>query len=101
MLPIGNPILMGLLAAYCAMASPVNTQPDQVQAVIDALKAQLKADNITDASAVVNEAEASLWANGVLNDEVFAKLQREIQVSKLTHLLMFVIKLRRGGLNLA
>lgn len=82
MLPNGNPILMALLAAYCALASPVNTRPDQVQAVINALKAQLKADNVTDASNIVNEAEASLWVNGVLNDEIVAKLEQEIQVSK-------------------
>lgn len=81
-----SPLIVALLAAYCALASPVNTQPNQVQAVIDALKAQLKAqlkaNNITDISAAVDEAEASLWANGVLNDEIFAMLGQEIQVSK-------------------
>lgn len=56
MLPKGNPILTALLTAYCALASRVNSQPDRVQAVINALKAQLKADNITDAPAVVDEA---------------------------------------------
>lgn len=60
MIPNVNPILMALLAAYYALASPVDTQPDQVQAVIDSLKAQLKADNINDVSAVVDEAEVSL-----------------------------------------
>lgn len=84
MIPNGNPILMALLAAYCALASPINTQPDQVQAVIDSLKAQLKADNINDVRSLVNETEASLWANGVLNDDIVAKLEHEIQVSKRT-----------------
>lgn len=84
MIPNVNPILMALLAAYCALASPVNTQPDQVQAVIDSLKAQLKANNINDVSAVVNEAEASLWTKGVLNYEIVAKLEHEIQVRKRT-----------------
>lgn len=91
MIPNVNPILMALLVAYCALASPVNTQPDQVQAVIDSLKAQLKADNINDVSAVVDEAEASLWSNGFLNYEIVAKLEHEIQVRKRTR-----FKLRGG-----
>ncbi|KAG6354549.1 hypothetical protein INS49_004566 [Diaporthe citri] len=49
-----------------------------VQAVVDALKAQLEADNVTDASAAVDEAEAFLRANEVLNDEIMAKLGQEI-----------------------
>lgn len=83
MLPNGEPVLMALLVAYCAMASPVNTRPGAVQAVIDAIKAQLKADNISHASTLVNEAEASLWADGVLNDDIVAKLEQEIQVSRM------------------
>lgn len=78
----GNPILMALLAAYYALASPVNTQPDQVQAVINSLKAQLKADNINDVPSVFNEAETSLWDNGILNDEIVAKFEQEIQAGK-------------------
>lgn len=71
-------IMMALLAAYCALASPVKTHSAQVQGAIEALKAQLKADNITDASDMVNEAEASLWADGVVKDEIIAKLELEI-----------------------
>lgn len=82
MLPNGKPVLMALLVAYCAMASPINTRPGAVQAVLDALKAQLKADDISHATTLVDEAEASLWADGVLNDDIVAKLEQEIQVSK-------------------
>lgn len=82
MLPKVNPIVMALVAAYCALASPINTQPDYVQEVIDALKLQLEADNLAGASAMINEAEKYLWDNGVLNDDVVASLKQEIQVSK-------------------
>jgi tripartite-type tricarboxylate transporter receptor subunit TctC len=82
MLPTGNPIVMALVAAYCALAAPTSTQPDQVQEIINALKVQLETDNVTDASAMINEAEASLWASGALNDDVVANLKQQIQVSK-------------------
>lgn len=84
MIPKVNPIVVALVAAYCALASPINTQPDYVQEVIDALKLQLEADNVTGGSAMINEAEKYLWDNGVLNDEVFANLKQEIEVSKRT-----------------
>lgn len=84
MVPKVNPIVMALAAAYCALASPINTQPDYVQEVIDTLKVQLEADNVTDASAFINAAEMSLLDNGVLKDDVVAKLNQQIQVSKRT-----------------
>lgn len=84
MLPKVNPIVMALAAAYCAFASPINTQPDYVREVIDALKIQLEADNLNGASAMINEAEKYLLDNGVLNDEVVSNLKQEIQVSKRT-----------------
>ncbi|KAH8766141.1 hypothetical protein F5883DRAFT_674298 [Diaporthe sp. PMI_573] len=80
MLPTGNPIVMALVAAYCALAAPTSTQPDQVQEIINALKVQLETDNVTDASAMINEAEASLWASGALNDDVVANLKQQIQI---------------------
>ncbi|KAK7710264.1 hypothetical protein SLS64_005848 [Diaporthe eres] len=78
MLPNGKPILLALLAAYCALAAPVKAQPDQFHAVLDALKAQMKAEYNIDASLAVDEVEAFLWAKGVLNNEIYAKLNQEI-----------------------
>ncbi|KAJ0124349.1 hypothetical protein J7T55_005687 [Diaporthe amygdali] len=89
MLPEGKTIFMALLLAYCAAAAPAHiAQPVQVQGVIDALKAQLKADNIPDAPAIVDEAEAALKANGALNAETIARLNDEIQARNRTRSLV-------------
>ncbi|KAG8164377.1 hypothetical protein KVR01_006295 [Diaporthe batatas] len=82
MLPNGNPILMALATAYCALAAPTNGQPDHVQEVIDALKLHLEAENVKDASQVINDAEASLWADNVLNDAVITDLKQKIETLK-------------------
>lgn len=89
MLPEGRTIFMALVLAYCAAAAPAHiAQPVQVQAVIDALKAQLKADNIPDAPAIVDEAEAALKADGALNAETIARLNDEIQARNRTRSLV-------------
>ncbi|KAK2606661.1 hypothetical protein N8I77_005395 [Diaporthe amygdali] len=89
MLPEGKTIFMALILTYCAAAAPVHiAQPVQVQAVIDALKAQLKADNIPDAPAIVDEAEAALKADGALNAETIARLNDEIQARNRTRSLV-------------
>lgn len=99
MLPNGKPIILALLAAYCALAAPVKAQPDQFHAVLDALKAQMKAEYNIDASLAVDEVEAFLWAKGVLNNEIYAKLNQEILVSKRSHFFVLPLALQLEILN--
>lgn len=77
MLSNGKPVLMALLVAYRAMASPVDNRYSRLDYLIDAIYAQLN-ENI-----VIDDTKPFLWADGVLNDDNIAKLEQEIQVSKM------------------
>lgn len=97
MFPKNSPILMALLAAYCAMAAPVNTQPNQVRAVINTLKAQLKADNITDASAAVEDSLRAIAARS--ETEIDDAMIGEFMVSELSHFSVSPLELQLESLN--
>ncbi|KAI7783561.1 hypothetical protein LA080_011690 [Diaporthe eres] len=78
MLPNGKSVLLAFLAGHYAQAAPINTHSKQVRAVIDSVKAQLKADNMADASTAVDEAAAALRADGITNDNIFDRLEHEL-----------------------
>lgn len=100
MLPKNSPILMALLTAYCAMAAPVNTQPSQMRAVINTLKAQLKADNITDASAAVDAVKHSLRAIAARSEtEIDDAMIDGLMVSERSHFSVSPLELQLESLN--
>lgn len=77
---------MAILLASSAAAAPLNAaQSDGVQAVIDAIKAQLKAQNISDGDVVIDKTEAHLKDVGFLDDQTISKLNDEVKVSKQLH----------------
>jgi hypothetical protein len=82
MRPSTKSVIMALTAAHCVLASLPIPQPDHVQEVIDALKVQLDADNVTDVAAAIKDAEASLLTDGILTNGVIADLEKQIQVGK-------------------
>lgn len=99
MLPNGKSVLLALLAAHYAQAAPINTHSKQVRAVIDSVKAQLKADNMTDASTAVDEAAAALRANGITNDNIIDRLEHELVVGNRSHFFVLPLELQLESLK--
>lgn len=86
----GGTSLIAILLASSAAAAPLSAgQSDNVQAVIGAIKAQLKAQNIS-GDVFVDEVEAHLKDVGILDDKTISELNNEFEVSK---------RLRASGLN--
>lgn len=85
MLPKTKSVLVALLLAYRALAVPTSyDQQDQVQSVIDEIKAQMKADDLRLSTfyPLIDDVEANLKEHGVLDAEHVAALNQEIEVSR-------------------
>lgn len=75
--------LAAILLASSAAAAPLRAaQSDGVPAFINALKAELKAQGVSDGDVVVDKTEAHLKDVGDVNDETISELNDEIKVSK-------------------
>lgn len=76
-------VLVAILLASSAAATPLSAaQSDGVQAVIDAIKTQLKAENISDGDILVDRTEVHLKDIGFIDDKTMSKLNDQIEVSK-------------------
>lgn len=85
MLPKTKSVLVALLLAYRALAAPTSyEQQDQVQSVIDALKAHMQADDLRYSYFVpmIDDVEANLKEDGTLDAEHVAALNQKIEVSR-------------------
>ncbi|KAG6354238.1 hypothetical protein INS49_004842 [Diaporthe citri] len=72
--------LVAILLAYSASAAPLSAaQPHGVQPIIDAIKAQLNAQNVSDSDVVVDKTEAHHKDGGFLSDETISDLNEEIK----------------------
>ncbi|KAK7717956.1 hypothetical protein SLS63_010607 [Diaporthe eres] len=67
-------------SAASAAAAPLNAaQSDGVQAFINAIRAELKAQGVSDGDAIVDKTEAHLKEVGFINDETISDLNDEIK----------------------
>lgn len=85
MLPKTKTILVALLLAYRALAAPTSyDQQDQVQSVIDALKAHMQADDMHYRAfhPLIDDVEANLKEHGALDAETVAALNQKIEVRR-------------------
>lgn len=85
MLPKTKSVLVALLLAYRALAAPTSyDQQDQVQSVIDALKAHMQADDMHYGHFIphIDDVEANLKEHGALDAEHVAALNQKIEVSR-------------------
>lgn len=73
--------LVAILLASSAAAAPPR-HVDSVHAVIDAIKAQLKAQNVPHADHIVDKSVAHLKDVGFLDDGMISDFNAEIAVSK-------------------
>lgn len=76
-------LLLTLLFAYGAQAAPISLdRRDQVQSVVDAFSGEIEKLNYPYLKTVLDDIEATLKANGALEDEHVAALNQTIKVSR-------------------
>lgn len=75
--------LVAILLASSAAAAPLSAaQSDDVKAFVDAIKAQLKAQNISGGDNFVEKTKQHLEDAGYLNDKTISNINDDIKVSK-------------------